>query len=400
MNRCGHCRHSGGHGPAQRLTSAYVSGPTLRPSATSGSTKPHRARPSGLPATRPDAALCKVQAAHRHGGTQFHAALPGRLRPHATKVWPGGGRQPMTSDQTAGASADVPAAIPNVRPQQQEMPLAMVLGQPVLQIPQHLYIPPDALEVILDAFEGPLDLLLYLIRRQNLDILDIPVAEITRQYVDYIQGMHELRFELAAEYLVMAAILAEIKSRLLLPRPPSAEALEEDPRADLVRRLQEYERFKQAAEDIDALPRQDRDTTPATAFLPDRASVKLPPPVDLREMLLALHDVLKRAELYTQHAIKRDALSVRQRMGELLTRLEDGAFHRFESLFEAREGKLGVVVTFLALLELAKEQLLDVVQDAPLAAIYVKSLAVGEVEPLALSSEFDDAPDAANEPNP
>ncbi len=300
-------------------------------------------------------------------------------------------------------------------PQQQEMPLAVVLGQPVLQIPQDLYIPPDALEVILDAFEGPLDLLLYLIRRQNLDILDIPVAEITRQYVDYIQAMHEMRFELAAEYLVMAAILAEIKSRMLLPRPPSEEGLEDDPRADLVRRLQEYERFKQAAEDLDALPRQDRDTVPVTAFVPDRASVKLPPPVDLREMLLALGDVLKRAELFTQHAIKRDALSVRQRMGELLERMHDGQFHRFESLFTVQEGKLGVVVTFLALLTLAKEQLVEIIQeytdnsrpsdahgDTParaLAPIYVKSLAVGEGAPeaLQLSSEFDEEPAAAND---
>ncbi|MDB6162982.1 MAG: segregation/condensation protein, partial [Xanthomonadaceae bacterium] len=233
--------------------------------------------------------------------------------------------------------------------------------------------------------------------RQNLDILDIPVAEITRQYVTYIQAMHEMRFELAAEYLVMAAILAEIKSRMLLPRSTMDESEDGDPRAELVRRLQEYERFKQAAEDIDGLPRQDRDTTPATAFLPDRASVKLPPPVDLREMLLALHDVFKRAELFTQHAIKRDALSVRQRMGELLARLADGAFHRFESLFEPREGKLGVVVTFLALLELAKEHLLDLVQDGPMATIYVKSLASGQGEPLALSSEFDDDGDAAND---
>jgi segregation and condensation protein A len=301
------------------------------------------------------------------------------------------------SGAAPNATADHPG---NTHPQQHEMPLAMVLGQPVLQIPQDLYIPPDALEIILDAFEGPLDLLLYLIRRQNLDILDIPVAEITRQYVDYIQAMHEMRFELAAEYLVMAAILAEIKSRMLLPRSVLDEDTEGDPRAELVRRLQEYERFTQAAEDIDALPRQDRDTSPAAAFVPDRASVKLPPPVDLREMLLALHDVLKRAELYTQHAIKRDALSVRQRMGELLTRLEDGAFHRFESLFEAREGKLGVVVTFLALLELAKEHLLDIVQEVPLAPIYVKSLAVGEGnrDALELSSEFDDEPDAANDP--
>lgn len=282
-------------------------------------------------------------------------------------------------------------------PQQQEMPLAVVHGQPVLQIPQDLYIPPDALEVILDAFEGPLDLLLYLIRRQNLDILDIPVAEITRQYVDYINVMQELRFELAAEYLVMAAILAEIKSRMLLPRPPVEEGEEGDPRAELVRRLQEYERFKQAAEDLDTLPRLDRDTTPVQVHVPERASVKPPPPVELKEMLLALYDVLKRAELYTGHAIKREALSVRQRMGDVLTRLEDGKFHRFESMFTAEEGKLGVLVTFLAMLELAKEQLLDIVQEAPLAPIYVKSLALNNTnEPLQFSSEFDDA-DAAND---
>jgi segregation and condensation protein A len=306
----------------------------------------------------------------------------------------------MTSEPGSGASADAPSLHPSARPQQQEIALATVLGQPVLEIPKDLYIPPDALEVILDAFEGPLDLLLYLIRRQNLDILDIPVAEITRQYVDYIQAMHEMRFELAAEYLVMAAILAEIKSRMLLPRPPREEGLEEDPRADLVRRLQEYERYKQAAENLDALPRQDRDTTPVSAFVPDRATVRLPPPVDLKEMLLALHDVFKRAELFTQHAIKRDALSVRQRMGELLERMADGAFHRFESLFSVEEGKLGVVVTFLGLLTLAKEQLVDIVQEAPLAPIYVKSLASGEDAPatLELSSEFDDD-GAANDSN-
>lgn len=288
-------------------------------------------------------------------------------------------------------------------PQQQEMPLAVVHGQPVLQIPQDLYIPPDALEVILEAFEGPLDLLLYLIRRQNLDILDIPVAEITRQYVDYIGVMQELRFELAAEYLVMAAILAEIKSRMLLPRPVAEDGEEDDPRAELVRRLQEYERFKQAAEDIDALPRMERDTSPALAHVPDRAEIRQPPEVDLREMLLALHDVLKRAELFSGHAIRRDALSVRQRMGEVLTRLEDGAFHRFETLFEPREGKLGVVVTLLALLELAKERLLDIVQEQPgdadpeqaLAPIWLKSLATRDGDTaLELSSEFDDAPPA------
>jgi len=304
-------------------------------------------------------------------------------------MWPEGAANRMTEDTASAASPQSQAAL---HPQQQEMPLAVVHGQAVLQIPQDLYIPPDALEVILEAFEGPLDLLLYLIRRQNLEILDIPVAEITRQYVDYISVMQELRFELAAEYLVMAAILAEIKSRMLLPRSTEDEALEDDPRADLVRRLQEYERFKQAAEDLDALPRQDRDTTPASAFVPDRAAVRLPPPVDLREMLLALHDVLKRAELLTSHAIKRDALSVRQRMGELLTRLEDGAFHRFESLFEPREGRLGVVVTFLSILELAKERLLEVVQEVALGPIYLKSLATRDAEgaALELSSEFDE----------
>jgi len=314
----------------------------------------------------------------------------------------------MTNDIASDATdhnPDGPAPGP-APPQQQEMPLAVVHGQPVLQIPQDLYIPPDALEVILEAFEGPLDLLLYLIRRQNLDILDIPVAEITRQYVQYIQAMHEMRFELAADYLVMAAMLAEIKSRMLLPRAANEEADEEDPRAELVRRLQEYERFKKAAEDIDTLPRQDRDTVPVQAFVPDRAAIRLPPPVDLKEMLLALHDVFKRAELFTQHAIKRDALSVRQRMGELLTRLEDGVFHRFESLFTAEEGKLGVVVTFLGLLTLAKEQLVEIVQEQPQelrpgeplppAPIYVKSLAVGtDASQIELSSEFDD--DAAND---
>jgi len=260
-------------------------------------------------------------------------------------------------------------------PRQQEIPLAIVRGEPVLEIPQDLYIPPDALEVILDAFEGPLDLLLYLIRRQNLDILDIPIAEITRQYVDYIEMMRDLRLELAAEYLVMAAILAEIKSRLLLPRPPETEGLEADPRAELVRRLQEYERFKKAAEDIDGMARMDRDLAATSAFVADRNVIRLPPPVELRELLLALKDVLTRAELTGHHHIQREALSVRHRMGEVLRRLGDGGFHRFESLFDASEGRLGIVVTFLALLELAKEHLIEIVQEVALAPIYLKSMA-------------------------
>lgn len=272
-------------------------------------------------------------------------------------------------DQPEAAGIFVPV------PQQQEMPLAMVRGQPVLQMPQDLYIPPDALEVILEAFEGPLDLLLYLIRRQNLDILDIPVAEITRQYIDYIDLMQDMRLELAAEYLVMAAILAEIKSRLLLPRPPQPEGIEQDPRAELVRRLQEYERFKKAAEDIEAMPRQERNFSIATAFVPDKNVIRLPPPVEMRELLLALKDVIVRAELTGRHAIQREALSVRNRMSDVLTALGDGQFHPFERLFILEEGRLGIIVTFLALLELAKELLIEIVQSEPLAPIYIKSLA-------------------------
>ncbi len=279
----------------------------------------------------------------------------------------------MHSEPSEAAPANAPQGVFGPIPQQQEMPLALVRGLPLLQMPQDLYIPPDALEVILEAFEGPLDLLLYLIRRQNLDILDIPIAEITRQYMDYIGMMHEMRLELAAEYLVMAAILAEIKSRLLLPRPPAAEGIEDDPRAELVRRLQEYERFQKAAADIDALPRMERDTALAQAQVTDRVVVRLPPPVDLRELLLALRDVLHRAELSGHHAVRRDALSVRQRMGEVLKSLQDGAFHAFQTLFDPGEGRLGVVVSFLAMLELAKEMLVEIVQEAPLAPIYLKA---------------------------
>ena len=275
--------------------------------------------------------------------------------------------------EQSSQTAATPATFASV-PQQQEMPLAIVRGEPLMQMPQDLYIPPDALEVILEAFEGPLDLLLYLIRRQNLDILDIPVAEITRQYMTYIELMRDvMRLELAAEYLLMAAILAEIKSRLLLPRPPIEEGLEEDPRAELVRRLQEYERFKRAAEDIEALPRMERDSVVVHAEVGERNVIKLPPPLELTELLLALKDVMHRAELFGRHAIKREALSVRQRMGELLSKLDDDTFHRFEDLFDLAEGRPGIVVTFLAMLELAKEMLIEIMQEVPLAPIYVKA---------------------------
>ncbi len=303
------------------------------------------------------------------------------------------------STEPAGPQSPVAAQDKHAaHPQQQEMPLAIVRGEPMLQMPQDLYIPPDALEVILEEFEGPLDLLLYLIRRQNLDILDIPVAEITRQYMDYIELMRDvMRLELAAEYLLMAAILGEIKSRLLLPRPPAEEGVEEDPRAELVRRLQEYERFKKAAEDIEALPRMERDTALAQADTGERNVIKLPPPLDLKEMLLALKDVLHRAELFGHHAIKREALSVRQRMGELLGRLEGQAFHRFETLFDVSEGRLGVVVTFLAMLELAKEMLIEIVQEAPLAPIYLKARVEHGERPLADAEAGDGTDDAAAE---
>lgn len=256
---------------------------------------------------------------------------------------------------------------------QEEMPFALVQGQPVTEVPHDLYIPPDALEVILDAFEGPLDLLLYLIRRQNLDILDIPITEITRQYVEYIEMLQDMQFELAAEYLVMAAILAEIKSRMLLPRPVSDEGEEGDPRAELVRRLQEYERFKQAAEDLDELPRVGRDFTLTEAYIENKSVVRLPPQVELREILAALKDVMSRAELFTSHQIAGEPLSVRERMSRIMNALRDNPYMEFHRLFDPEEGRMGVVVSFLALMELTREQLVDLVQNEPYGQIYIKS---------------------------
>lgn len=263
-------------------------------------------------------------------------------------------------------------------PSQAEMPFAVVEGMPVTELPKDLYIPPDALEVILEAFEGPLDLLLYMIRRQNLDILNIPIAEITHQYVKYIEMLKDVRFELAAEYLVMAAILAEIKSRMLLPRLDSDETAEDDPRAELVRRLQQYERFKKAAEDIDALPRVGRDITVARAWIADRSTIMVPPEVELKEVLLALSDVLNRADLFSRHQIQREPLSVRERMANIVEALRHEPFREFHTLFTIKEGRMGVVVSFIALLELLKMQLVELVQNEPCGKIYVKSLTVKE----------------------
>ncbi len=259
-------------------------------------------------------------------------------------------------------------------PQQQEMPFAVVQGTPVTELPNDLYIPPDALEVFLDAFEGPLDLLLYLIKRQNLDILNIPITEITVQYIEYVELMKELKLELAAEYLVMAAMLAEIKSRMLLPRPIETEE-EDDPRAELVRRLQEYERFKQAAEELNALPRLGRDLFQADADAPDVQEIKPQPVVNLKELLLAMKAVISRAETFSHHQIQRETLSVRERMSQVMSSLDGEQFTEFTALFRPREGRMGVVVTFVAIMELVKDSLIELVQAEQFGPIHVKAAA-------------------------
>jgi segregation and condensation protein A len=264
----------------------------------------------------------------------------------------------------------VPVVVP---PEQVEMSFAVVNGEPVMELPRDLYIPPQALEVFLEAFEGPLDLLLYLIRRRNLAILDIPIAEITRQYVQYIEVMQELQLELAGEYLVMAATLAEIKSRMLLPRAPLARDEDEDPRAELVRRLQEYERFKSAAENIDRLPRLERDVWSASADLKDRKVVQLLPQTTLQEMLVAFKEVVVRAEFFARHHVQREPLSMRERMTEILSTLAAQRFVEFTQLFSAAEGRMGVTVTFVAILELVREGLIEIVQAQAFAPLHVRA---------------------------
>jgi segregation and condensation protein A len=229
------------------------------------------------------------------------------------------------------------------------------------------------LQVFLEAFEGPLDLLLYLIRRQNIDILDIPIAEVTLQYVQYIELMKEMQLELAGEYLLMAAMLAEIKSRMLLPRPQAEEEAEDDPRAELVRRLQEYERFKKAAQDLSDLPRLERDVFLVNADAPERKVVTQLPDVTLKELLIAFHDVLKRAEMFSNLHLQREPLSVRQRMSEILARLDASAFTGFAELFDPEEGRMGVAVTFIAILELLKEKVIEVVQAEEFSPLHVRA---------------------------
>ncbi|WP_115719030.1 segregation and condensation protein A [Gallaecimonas mangrovi] len=260
------------------------------------------------------------------------------------------------------------------QPVQQPLPLAFVHGQPFTELPEDLYIPPEALEVFLEAFEGPLDLLLYLIRRDKIDIVDMPIARITAQYMEYVELMQELKLELAAEYLVMAAILAEIKSRFLLPRRTSEDGEEEiDPRAELIRRLQEYEIIKQAAQDIDALPRVDRDTFLASADTGDScAPIKLLPEVDMDDLLMALAGVLKRASMFEKHQVSKEKLSTRERMAWVLEILAEAKHLPFLALFTPEEGRAGVVVTFVAILELQKLAAVRIIQPEPLSPIRVE----------------------------
>ncbi len=252
--------------------------------------------------------------------------------------------------------------------------VAVVNGQVITELPQDLYIPPDALEVFLETFEGPLDLLLYLIKKQNIDILDIPIAEITRQYMSYVELMKAVHLELAGEYLVMAAMLAEIKSRMMLPKVVNDDGEEEDPRAELIRRLQEYERFKKAADDIDRLPREGRDYFLTEPVYCEKEVRKVHPDVDLQDLLKALKDVMTRAELFTHHQIKREALSVRERMTTILQVVKPDRFTEFKELFDPKEGRRGIVVTFLAILELIKSALIEVVQTESYGPIHVKAI--------------------------
>ncbi len=256
---------------------------------------------------------------------------------------------------------------------QKEMPFAVVQGEPLSQIPQDLYIPPDALRVFLEAFEGPLDLLLYLIKRQNLDIVNIPIAQITDQYMRYIDLMDDLQLELAGEYLLMAAMLAEIKSRMLLPRPIEEDEDEDDPRAELVRRLQEYERYKQAAEELDSLPRYEREILGTIAEFPDRKSNQQEPEVAVQTLLKVFAEVLARADMYTHHRIQREALSVRERMTMILDKVKAEDFTDFKELFAIEEGRGGVIVALLAILELLKDSLIEMVQNETNGPIYVKA---------------------------
>ena len=254
-----------------------------------------------------------------------------------------------------------------------ERSYATVLGQPLHDLPKDLYIPPNALEVFLESFSGPLDLLLYLIKKENLNILDIPIMQVTAQYMEYVELMMHLHLELAAEYLVMAAMLAEIKSKMLLPRPASIEAEEGDPRVELIRRLREYERYKKAAEDIDVLPRMQREIFPVAVLFPETKTVTgALPKLELQELLTAFKEVMQRSSMYINHHVRRESLSVRERMTQILSSLQTLKFVSFESMFKVEEGRLGVIVTFIAILELLRQKTIDIVQTEFYGSIYLK----------------------------
>jgi segregation and condensation protein A len=279
----------------------------------------------------------------------------------------------MIENQSGEATPDL---------QQQEEPrVSIVQGQTLDTLPKDLFIPPDALEVFLEAFEGPLDLLLYLIRKENLDIVDIPIAEVTRQYVEYIGLMQVMQIELAGEYLVMSAMLAEIKSRMLLPRPSTVDEDDEDPRAELMRRLQEYERFKQAADELDQLPRLGRDVFQTQAEQGEHKVVRLPPEVDLQDLISAFQEVMQRASMYAHHHVQMESLSVRERMSSVLNTVQANHFTGFSDLFTVEEGRMGVVVTFLAVLELTREFLIEMTQAEPFAPIHIKAASAAEAIP-------------------
>lgn len=266
-------------------------------------------------------------------------------------------------------------AVQTTLPYEDDRIHAIVSGEPFIDIPDDLYIPPDALEVILDSFEGPLDLLLYLIRKQNLDILNIPVAKITQQYMQYVELMRHFKLDLAAEYLVMAAMLAEIKSRMLLPRPGDSDEEDgDDPRAVLVRRLQEYERFRKAAHDLDELPRMERDIFISRAQLNDVEQPVPLPQVSIDALSAAYELVVERAKRNQNWMVEREVLSVRERMTLLLEKLQSRQFLRLEEMFSVEEGRMGLVVSFIAILELVKDHVLIVVQNTPYAPLHVKAV--------------------------
>ncbi|MGX5913652.1 segregation and condensation protein A [Aliidiomarina sp. Khilg15.8] len=260
--------------------------------------------------------------------------------------------------------------------EQQSLPLGFVRGEPVLEQPENLYIPPDALELMLDTFSGPMDLLLYLIRRQQLDILDLPVLDITRQYMAYVEVMHELKLELAADYLVMAAMLMEIKSRLLLPKPPVEDEDEADPRAELVRRLREYEIIREGAAQLDQQPQQERDFFVASVDVPMDDTPPAPPEVALDELVKALSSVMQQVDAQQHHHISRETLSTRERMSQILDLLQQQARLEFSAVFTRIEGRAGAVVSFLALLELNKEGMIRLTQAANFSVIYIERAAM------------------------